>query len=307
MTEGIREALIIFNALAGRARRARRLLERAQKALARGGIESEIAFIDGEGSGAELARQAVRQGRQLVITCGGDGTLNEVANGLAKSQVPLAVLPAGTGNILAKELSLPWNIEKAAALVARSTLRRIALGFVTTEKTSQTGRYFLSVGGAGLDGAIVRGINAELKKRTGTLAFWAEGARQMASYKFPRFRTTVDGKTIDGTLVVIGRTKHYGGPIQITTRADLYGNDFELMICTTRSRWAYLGYVGMLLAGQLRRARSAHFCRATSVQFEPVDAEPVWFQVDGELMGHLPAEFRVVPDALTLAVPDAMR
>src|ERR1700688_5031492 len=108
MPEQIREALIIFNALAGRARRARRSLERAQKVLARGGIESEIAFTDGEGTGAELARQAGPDRRQLVITCGGDGTLNEVANGLAKSQVPLAVLPAGTGNILAKELSVPW-------------------------------------------------------------------------------------------------------------------------------------------------------------------------------------------------------
>jgi len=307
MPEGIREALIIFNARAGKAGRARRSLERAQKILASDGIESEIAFARGTGSARELARQAVRDQRQMVIACGGDGTLNEVANGLAGSRVPMALLPAGTGNVLAKELRVPWNVEKAAALVARSTLRRIALGFVTTEKNGETGRYFLSVAGAGLDGAIVRGINDALKKCAGTLAFWAEGTRQMASYSFPSFRITVDGKAIDGTLVVIGRTKHYGGPIQITTRADLYGNDFELMICMTRSRWKYFGYIGLLLTGQLRRARSAHFCRATAVQFEPVDAEPVWFQVDGELVGRLPAEFRIVPDALTLAVPDPTR
>ena len=301
-----RDAVLIFNPRAGRARGAHSgPLERARKILAGHGIASELAPTTEPGAAADLARQAVRDRRQMVIVCGGDGTLNEAVNGLAGSPVPLALLPAGTANVLAKELGLPWNIERAAALVAGSVLRRIALGLVTTEGTADTGRYFISVAGAGPDGAMVQAVSSALKQRTGTLAYWAEGFRQLALYSFPRFRVTTDDRTFEATLVVIGRTKHYGGPFRITTEASLYGNDFEFMICTTRSRWKYLGYVPMLWAGQLRRARDAHFLRTTTVHCEPLDAIPAWMQVDGEPAGRLPAKFRIVPNALTLAVPKA--
>lgn len=276
------------------------------------------------GGATDLARKAVLDGRQLVLACGGDGTLNEVVNGLAGSQVPLALLPAGTANVLAKELGLPWHIEKAAALVARSEFRRIALGLVTNQESRAgtltatngspatsakypRGRYFLSVAGAGPDGAIVYSVHAGLKKGAGTLAYWAEGMRQLAQYDFPQFRVMAGDKTIDATLIVVGRTKNYGGPFRITTEADLYSDSFELMVCTTRSRFVYLAYLSLLCAGRLRSARHAHFLQASSVRCEPlVPASPARVQVDGESAGALPAEFRIVPDALTLAVPPSL-
>jgi diacylglycerol kinase (ATP) len=300
----IRDALLIFNPTAGRARGVRSgALERARKVLARQGIESELAPTDGPGSAPGLARQAVREQRQMVIVCGGDGTLNEVVNGLAGSTVPLALLPAGTANVFAKELGLPWNIERAASMIGASRFRRISLGHVKAAEGEKDGRYFLSLAGAGPDGAIVRAVNPSLKERTGTVAFWIEGFRQLTSYKFPRFRVKFENETIEGTLIIAGRTKHYGGPVQITTRADLYGNDFELMLCTTNSRWKYLSYMPLLLSGRLRHVRDIRFVRATEMSCEPVDAEPIWVQVDGEAAGRLPAEFRIVRDALTLAVP----
>src|ERR1700730_16657307 len=304
MPDEIRDALVIFNPTAGRARGLRSgALERARKVLAGHGIESEVAATDGPGSAPELARRAIRDQRHIVIVCGGDGTLNEVVNGLAGSAVPLALLPAGTANVFAKELGLPWNIERAASLIAGSRLRRIALGHVTAAESEKGGRYFLSLAGAGPDGAIVRAVNPALKDRTSSIAFWLEGFRQLASYRFPRFRVTVENETSEATLIIAGRTKHYGGPIQITTKADIYGDDFELMLCTTSSRWKYLGYMPLMLAGGLRRARHIRFLRTTVMRCEPIDAEPVWVQVDGEPAGRLPADFRIVPDALTLAVP----
>jgi len=305
MPDPIRDALVIFNPTAGRARALHRgPLERARKVLARHGIESELTPTDGPGSGPEIARRAVRERRQMVIVCGGDGTLNEVVNGLAGSEIPLALLPAGTANVFAKEMGLPWNIERAASLIAGSRLRRVALGHVTASELGEGGRYFLSLAGAGPDGALVRTVNPGLKDRTGTIAFWLEGIRQLAVYRFPRFRVKVESGTSEATLIVVGRTKHYGGPLRITTRADLYGNDFELMLCTARSRWKYLSYMPLLLAGGLRRAGKIRFLRAAEMYCEPIDAEPIWVQVDGEPAGRLPATFRIVPDSLTLAVPD---
>jgi diacylglycerol kinase (ATP) len=302
--EPIRDALLIFNPTAGRSRGVRSgALERARKVLARQGIESEVAPTDGPGSAPELARRAVRDRRHIVIVCGGDGTLNEVVNGLAGSAVPLALLPAGTANVFAKELGLPWNIERAASLIGGSQFKRIALGHVTLADSEKGGRYFLSLAGAGPDGALVRAVSQTLKDRMGTVAFWLEGIRQLTSYRFPRFRVTVENETSEATLIIAGRTKHYGGPIQITTKADIYGDDFELMLCTTNSRWKYLSYMPLLLSGGLRRARHIRFLRTAVMRCEPIDAEPIWVQVDGEAAGRLPADFRIVTDALTLAVP----
>lgn len=304
MPDSIRDALLIVNPTAGRARALHSgPLERARKILAQQRIESEVAPIDGPGSGRELARRAVRDRRQMVIVCGGDGTLNEVVNGLAGSTVPLALLPAGTANVFAKELGLPWNIERAASLIGGSRFKRIALGHVTSAELGGDGRYFLSLAGAGPDGVMVRAVNQSLKDRTGTIAFWIEGFRQLAVYRFPRFRVNFDNESCEATLIVAGRTKHYGGPIQITTGADLYGNDFELMLCSTNSRWKYLSYVPLLLAQRLRGTRDIRFVRAKELRCEPIDAEPIWVQVDGEPAGRLPADFQIVRDALTLAVP----
>ena len=304
----MRDALIIFNPAAGRARGVKlSTLDRARKRLERDGISSELVPTTGPDSAVEIARQAVQQRRHIVIVCGGDGTLNEVVNGLAGSTVPVALLPSGTANVFAKELRIPWSIERAASLVAGSSFRRIALGHVNAAELDSAGRYFLSLAGAGPDGAIVRAVNTTLKNHAGTGAFWLEGFRQLASYRFPRFHVRFANESIAGTLLVVGRTKSYGGPLRITTEADLYGNDFELMVCSTSSRLRYLGYIPLVLGGRLRRARYIRFGRATTIRCEPLDGETVWVQVDGEPAGALPADFRIIPDALTVAVPFAER
>ena len=305
MPEAIHNALLIVNPNAGRMRSSEsKRLDSARRILERDGIATDLAPTDGPGAATAIAREAVAAGRQMVIACGGDGTFNEVVNGLAGSRVPLALLPAGTANVLAKELSLPWKIERAAALVSGSRLRRIALGLAISGEGDTPPRYFLSVAGAGPDGAIVHALDLGLKQRAGVLAYFAEGFRQLAAYSFPRFRVTAGGTQFDSTLVVVGRTKHYGGPFQITTEADLYSDQFELMVCTSSSRLRYSGYVGRLCLRRLRGARHLTFLKTSTIACEPLDRAPVYTQVDGEPLGRLPAEFRIVPDALTLAVPD---
>jgi len=300
---GIRNAAIIFNPLAGRGRNRRaHQLDAARRTLARAGIEAELEATTGIATATELARRAVEQGRELVIVCGGDGTVNEAVNGLAGSQIPLAVLPAGTANVLAKELSIPWDIPRAAELIPGGKLRRVPLGLaVPLQGSSQ--RYFLCVGGAGPDGVMVYSLNPAVKLRAGMLAYWLEGFRQLFRYRFPRFRVRAAGREIHSTIIIIGRTKHYGGPFRITTEADLLENQFEVVACTSRSRLRYLSYLPALWLGRLRRMKGVHFWKATSVRCEPLGEEPVYAQVDGEPVGRLPMEFRIVPDALTLVVP----
>ena len=301
----VRDAVLIVNPNAGGGRQVPQLDE-ARRIFRNAGIETELQETTAPGEATVLARRAVEQLRQLVIVCGGDGTLNEAVNGLACSRVPLAVLPAGTANVLAKELSLPWNLPRAAEHITRARFRRIALGLAIPEKSSGEPRYFLSLAGAGPDGTLVAAIRPEIKLRAGILAYWQEGFRQLTRYDFPRFRVTTGDSAIDATLVIVGRTKHYGGPFKITTEADLHQPEFELAFVTTRSAWRYIAYLPLIWAGRLRGARHVQFCKATSLHCIAIDSSPVLIQVDGEPAGRLPAEFRIVPDALTLAVPDPL-
>jgi diacylglycerol kinase (ATP) len=302
-----RNALLIVNPVAGGGRRVRQI-DKARRIFREAGIETELQETTSPGEATILARRAVEQSRELVIVCGGDGTVNEAVNGLACSQVPMAVLPSGTANVLAKELSLPWNLPRAAARVARAPYRRIALGLAIPEKSSGEPRYFLSLAGAGADGALVSAVRPEIKLKAGILAYWQEGFRQLSRYDFPMFHTMMmngnGGCAIDASLVVVGRTKNYGGPFKITTEADLLSSEFELAFVTTRSAWRYIAYLPLLWAGKLRGVKHVRFFKSQSLHCVSNSDSQVLIQVDGEPAGRLPVEFRIVPDALTLAIPD---
>jgi len=304
----IQNALLIHNPNAGNGGSGRRrLLDEARRILFSNGIEVDLAETAGPGHATEIAQQAAREGRQLVIACGGDGTLNEVVNGLANlsngHRVPLALLPGGTANILAKELDLPWDIPRAAKRLVHAEFREIALGLATPLEQPDRKRFFLSVSGAGPDGMIVYSVDLGLKARVGILAYWWQGAREVLRYNFPRFRVRAGDRQLEVTLAIVGRTKNYGGPFKITDQADLFEDQFEVMALTTQSGLRYLSYLPTLWMGNLRKEEDVHFWKADSLVCEPLDADPVYAQVDGEPLTRLPVEFSIVPRALKLLVP----
>jgi diacylglycerol kinase (ATP) len=310
MPNEIKDALLIYNPTSGRKRHTRfEEIEHAARILKEAGITTELAPTTGPGAAVRIARQAVDQRRGMVIACGGDGTINEIVNGLACSQVPMALLPAGTANILAKELGIPWDIPHAARLISGGTIRRIALGMAMptngnhSPAISSTGRYFLSVAGAGPDGAIVNGVHEGLKKSAGVFAYWVEGFRQLFRYAFPQMRIHSGGRDRQATIIVVGRTANYGGPFKITTEASLFEDSFEFLTNSTRSRLGYLSCLPALFAGTLRNKNGIETWKATEVICESANGEPVYAQVDGEPVGPLPMAFRIVPDALSIVTP----
>jgi len=312
MLDGIKTASIIFNPVSGGGKSSRlKHLEEARRILAAAGIDADLRPTSAPGHAGEIATRAISEGAQLIIACGGDGTLNEIVNGMPGSKVPIALLPAGTANILAKELRIPWNIPRAAALIPRGIPTRIALGAITqgaaasqSSAPNNSRRYFLVVAGAGADGALVHALNPSIKQRTGVLAYWMEGAKQLLRYKFPQFRVTTAEKEILATLVIVGRTKHYGGPFRITRGADLFANEFELALFCSQSALRYLLYLPACWMGRLHRLNDVHFVKTNSLRCEGLTADPIHAQVDGEASDSLPVTFSIVPDALTLVVPE---
>jgi diacylglycerol kinase (ATP) len=304
----LRNALLIHNPNAGNGGGGRRrMLDEARRIFSSAGIEAELTETRGPGDATDMAYRASGEGRQLVIACGGDGTLNEVVNGLATQQnghrVPLALLPGGTANVLAKELDLPWDIPSAAEKLVHGEVKEIALGLATPLEEPEKKRYFLSVAGSGPDGMIVYAIDLDLKARVGIMAYWWQGAYEVFRYKFPHFRVVSGEQRLDVSLLVVGRTKNYGGPFKITTGADLYDDKFELMALTTQSGFRYLSYLPSLWFNKLRGTDGVHFWKADSVVCEPLDANPVYAQIDGEPLARLPVEFKIIPRALKLLVP----
>src|SRR5271165_5944006 len=298
MTTEIQNALLIHNPNAGNGGKGRRtMLDEARRIFAASGIQTELEETTKAGDATEMAQRANDEGRHLVIACGGDGTVNEVVSGLAGAQnghrVPLALLPGGTANILAKELNLPWDIPGAAKHLVNADVREIALGLAKPLEQPEKARYFLSVSGCGPDGMIVYSVDLGLKARVGILAYWWQGAREVLRYTFPRFRVRTGDRQMEATLVVVGRTKNYGGPFKITDEADLFKDQFEVMALTTQSGLKYLSYLPTLWMGNLRKEEDVHFWKAETLVCEPLDANPVYAQVDGESLARLPVEFSI--------------
>jgi YegS/Rv2252/BmrU family lipid kinase len=243
----------------------------------------------------ELARKAVAAAVDLVIACGGDGTIREVAEGLALSNVPLAILPSGTANVLARELGLPQNPLKAVEWIPKLKPHRIALG-------NCAGNYFVLMAGAGVDAATIELVDPQLKSRFGVLAYWWAALRFWTRGNLAPVSVRVDDEQAICTFAVTSRVSRYGGSYRITRNANLLSDHFEVCLFHGRSRFAYLRYFVGVLSGTHHRFRDV-----TCVFGKEVDIssdERIGIQVDGELHGFAPAKVTIVPDALTLLVPE---
>ena len=312
----MKKGILIYNPVAGRrpAKREREV-HRAAEVLRQAGLEIELAPTARPGMAHELARAAVARGVDVVLVCGGDGTINEVLNGLAPSHIPLGILPGGTANIVARELRLPLDPVRAARQFPRWTPRRIALGHVRWEEEQAAARasghtpqvcsrHYISVAGIGFDAHIVFKLSAWLKKEFGVVAYVMEALRQLVCYSFPRFSCRLDGIERQGTFAVIHRTRLYAGWLHLAPTAGLFRPRFAVCSFPSRSRLRYLLYALAVLLRQHLRLSGVSLDNCTEVVCTPVDASAtIRFELDGELAGTLPANFEIVPDALTVLVP----
>lgn len=257
------------------------------------------------GAATEIARRCVERGADLIIVLGGDGTLNETANGMVGTHVPLAVVPAGTANVLARELGLPCRGPAAAVRIGESEPLRVAVGLL--RGAGAAARYFLLMAGAGFDGHIVYHLNLSLKARLGQLAYWVGAAKELAR-RLDEFQATANERSFRCSFVLASRVRNYAGWMRIALGASLLRDDFQIAIFEGRSTLRYYSlYLGAVLAGVAERTPGITFLRARRVEFSCEDGPPIYVQVDGEYAGRLPASVEIVPDALTLLVPPGFK
>lgn len=295
-------AFLIYNPRAGKLNRNQgQLLQRIIEALAQHGHRVTPVQTTGPRTAQDIARRCIENGADCVLAAGGDGTMNEVLNGVAGSNVPMGIIPAGTANVLGVELRIAGGAVGAANELHEYVPRRISLGCIRNA-ANPDGRYFGLMLGAGLDAMIVYSINADLKSRFGKGAYWLAGFSQLGK-RFPVFTTTISERQHRCSFALASRVRNYGGDITIAPTASLLDEDFELVLFEGEQSWVYLRYFLGILTSRLARTAGVTLCRAKQLRLDCASDPRIYVQVDGEYAGSLPAEVQLVPDALTLLVP----
>jgi YegS/Rv2252/BmrU family lipid kinase len=300
-----RKTIIIYNPFAGKmGAGGLKRLSSAADILREAGHDTWLVPTQGPGTAGAIAQQHIADGAELILAAGGDGTINEIAAGVAFSDVPLGVLPAGTANVLANEMGLGSSIERCAAELGSCVPTRISMGRLECANGSERTRLFLLMAGIGLDARIVYNLSMPLKARFGKLAYWVGGFRLLGR-KLDEFEVLVDGRRVSCSFVLISKVRNYGGDMEIAQNVSLLEDRFEVVLFETCSSFRFLNYLVRVGIRRLSGVEGVSLIRAGSVCMPGAADRRVYIQVDGEYAGHIPARVEIVPDALTLLIPEA--
>ena len=299
---------LIYNPLAGPTNLASTIKLIADGWQARGWTTA-IQATQSRGHATELARQAATAGDDLVFAVGGDGTLGEVANGLAGTQTTLAPLPAGTANSFAKELQMPipnWlnhnKLLETADSLANGRIHHMDLGY--TYHPGGDGRYWLLWAGTGADGYLVDQLEPRPKwsKALGLFGYFIQGLCVAPNFPTMQATVTVDGVAFEDyfTLILVSNCRRYaGGELLLSPQAQLDDGLFEV--------WLFQGQGPIQVISQLVRAKLGRLRDATMVhgRYITIYTDPIFpCQTDGDKAGHTPLRCEIKPGALRLLVPD---
>ena len=270
------------------------------------GRESTLKQTTAAGDARRLAAEAIGEGFEVVVAAGGDGTLNEVLNGIGDApdgfeSARVGVLPLGTVNVFARELALPVKLDAAWAAIRQGRETRIDLPRVEYRANgTRQRRYFAQLAGAGFDARAIELVEWPLKKKIGPLAYVVAGFKALAGAQ-SEITAVGGGHSAVGELVLIGNGRLYGGDFRVFPQADL--RDGLLEVCVfPRVNWLTLARCGpaLLLRGKLP-ASAVEVFQAETLTLASLSATAL--EADGELVGHLPAAFSLERSRLRVIVP----
>ena len=298
-----RHAVLIYNPASGRRRNVReKKVKEAREVLSQWIPRVDLAPTSRRGHATELASQALADGADLLVSCGGDGTINEVAGGMTGSDVPLLTLPAGTANVLAEEVDLPLSPEKTAALLPSLVAEEVPCGVVRYENPEPGSRRFLLMCGVGVDASIVYHLNTQLKTYIGQGAYWL-GSLEQLQRKFEPFQIRIGEETYDSTFTLISKSRRYGGRLVIAPHAHLLADEFHVVIFHGDSPLRYVGYLAQIATQTLDQFPDVSFHHTNRVELLNHEGRRVYIEVDGEFAGRLPAVVEIAAQPMTLMLP----
>jgi YegS/Rv2252/BmrU family lipid kinase len=268
-------------------------LERFAETLRAGGLEVEVLNTERPDHATELSAAA---GDRLVIAAGGDGTVNEVVNGLSGGAT-LGILPLGTANVLARELGLPLKPEDACERILTGTPVRMDVGVATDEEGTE--RRFTLMAGIGFDADVVREVTPRLKRYLRTLAFPLVALKVYFRGDRPDLQIVDGDETHVAQFVVVANGQYYGGEFEVAEDASLTSGALEVVLVEKVGLLMRPDILARILAkSPLDRAMKSFSSQSVVAKSPAARGARVLVQIDGEVWGQLPMSFRIEPAAI---------
>ncbi len=244
-----------------------------------------------------MAAEAVREGYRIVVAAGGDGTINEVVNGLAGSTATLGLLPLGTMNVFAAELGIPGNrLRRCWEIIRAGHVRRIDLGRANSHN-------FVQLAGIGFDAQAVAGVDREAKKNFGPLSYVISAAR-VAARTPPQLRIVGDdGMEREGSFVLVGNGRYYGGKLAVFKQAVIDDGKLDVLVFKNLGYLDIIRYIQHIFMGTHLALRDVEYFQTTVLQVDPLSGGNVPFEADGELAGYAPVRFQVAHRSFKVLAP----
>ena len=285
----MQEILVILNP-AARSERAKKSWKRIENFP-----HCTLRTTTAPGDARAVAERAVAEGFTTIVAAGGDGTVNDVVNGIAGSDLTLGILPVGTMNVFAAELGIPGDLDAAWAVIRAGHTRRVDLA-------RANGRYFVQLAGVGLDAQVVQETSRNFKRNFGPLSYVISAA-QIAARKPPRLLVEADGVEREGSFVLIGNGRYYGGPVAVFKDARIDDGLLDVLIFKNLGYLDIARYLGTIFMGKHTDLADVEYFQTKKAAVRSDDDVPV--EVDGEVISQLPITFRISSRKLRVLVPAA--
>ncbi len=250
---------------------------------------------EGPGHASQLAEAVAETAPDRLVVAGGDGTVNEVINGLNGTNAPpVAIIPMGTANVLASEIGLAIRSRAVVETINHGEPTEVTLGAIGN-------RRFVLMAGAGFDAHVVAGVDTALKRKVGKLAYALSFLKQLRQFEFPNYGVTIDGVRSNAASVVVTNARLYAGPYIIAPQADL--RDAALHVCRFLSPglWPAIRAGVALFTNRLRTGPGFSIDAGQQIELHGPVGDPV--QADGDIVATLPAKITAIPNALRLVYP----
>ncbi|NQU56306.1 MAG: YegS/Rv2252/BmrU family lipid kinase [Rhodospirillales bacterium] len=291
--------LIIDNPTSGR--RSADFMGRVVSELVGLGVRVDIRVTEGPGHATQLAAAVEPDSQDCIVAAGGDGTVNEVLNGLAQltDAPPLGIIALGTANVLAHELALPKKPAAIASVLFEGPLRMLYPGII--ECQGQPPRLFAQMAGIGMDARIVAGVSGTLKRLLGKGAYGIETARQWLKGGLPAYQIDIDGVAHQAASMIIANGRLYGGRFMAAPDADIGTCGFDVLLLGG-GRVEMLANTAALITNRLSRASGVRMLKGQKITISGPVGEPI--QADGDLVGTLPVSIKATPQPIMVIAAD---
>ena len=311
----MRRVALIYNPASGQRpeRRAAAIAE-VVAVLRDAGVEVKAIATESPASAGRQAQEAARHGYDTILACGGDGTAHEALQSLVGGFAALGVIPMGTANALAADLGLPASPVKAVKMLLTATPMRVSVGriFYRDSEGSSRSRYFIVAAGIGADALFMSRLDPKLKQRFGYALYVVEAFRLWVTYTYPMFAARFQERgghapRVEAVSQILAvRIGNFGGAVRkLAPGAAITNPNLHVIALETRSRLRYLRFMISVLLRRPAYSGLVELVDCESLECFALEGstERLLVEADGELLGTLPVRIEVVPQALTLLIP----